>query len=195
MWRTSVTSLSSAACQLARLHCTAPHSYLAGGPARLFTSSADATPVGGYTPITQQLWLERFNVINSTSQEGSSGNTSSKELTYRFSSDHILREQYRSVLGALGKVWLCAERSCPMRSCPQHAAHRAAGCTCSSCIIAGMLWVLMLCFCSHRNPWGRIRIGRIMEDLDSLAGQGTVCSQLAQTSCLAGELHSQDREH
>jgi hypothetical protein len=59
---------------------------------RLFTSSSDATPVGGYTPITQQLWLERLNVINGT---GSPGNSSSKELTYRFSSDHILREQYR----------------------------------------------------------------------------------------------------
>jgi hypothetical protein len=34
------------------------------------------------------------------------------------------------------------------------------------------LLLLLCCCCSYqyRNPWGFVRIGRILEDLDSLAG-------------------------
>jgi hypothetical protein len=84
-----------------------------------------ATPVGGYTPITKQLWLERLSHgkqgggtgLHGQHRQGGPARDDDvvKSVTYAFSSDAVLREMYR-------------------------------------------------------NPWDKIRVGRVMEDLDSLAG-------------------------
>lgn len=81
--------------------------------------------MGGYTPITRQLWLERTSAAR---QAGAgpvtfalaSPTTETRPpkliaVTYQFSTDKVLQEMYR-------------------------------------------------------NPWGHMRVGRLLEDLDSLAG-------------------------
>jgi hypothetical protein len=76
--------------------------------------SSVAAPVGGYTPVTTQLWLERLQPCSEGGAVGA-GSGETKRITYAFSSDAVLREMYR-------------------------------------------------------NPWDRIRIGRLMEVVVSAGG-------------------------
>lgn len=104
-------SSSSPICKLARAYSST----------QLESQLQNGAPVGGYTPVTKQLWLERLqHAASSDHHAGASAahdNNAApgKSVTYAFSSDPVLRELYR-------------------------------------------------------NPWDKIRVGRVFEDLDSLAG-------------------------
>lgn len=121
--------------------------------------------VGAYTPITKRLWLQRYRWTDVRLARARERDPSAATLrkppqpvsiTYPFRSDPVTREHCASACSC----WVAPACEC-CRCCV--GVHQ------SSQRVPANMWPFHPPL-SDRNPWGEARIGRILEDLDSLAG-------------------------
>ena len=113
---------------------------------------------GIYTPVTMQLWSERLKRARLPAHEGAQPAPVPKQpqvlsLQYDFPHNRELHEKVRRPVCSHAWVggWLLTRAGL-------HAARRSTG---SDAAVAPE---------QYRNPWGSVRIGKLLEDLDSMAG-------------------------
>lgn len=116
---------------------------------RTYASTAGGDALHGIgTPITLQLWSQRLKAdtdiqLSSSLAEPAVRKPRRTTITYPFTSDHALGEK-------VSRCWLL------------HLRIRIH-------IMLSPLSETLLTP-QYRNPWGAVRIGKLLEDLDSLAG-------------------------
>jgi hypothetical protein len=120
--------------------------------------------IGAYTPVTKRLWVERLNWASKLKEATLAPCTVPKPpnpitVTYPFSTDNALAE----MVGCLLPFGRRPGRRHQQRPCQPTPLGPC-------CCPPSPTPTPMPRPAQYRNPWGSIRMGRLLEDLDSLAG-------------------------
>ena len=131
---------------------------------------------GAYTPVTKELWRKRLRRLGPQPDKGlpevHPKPAEPASVKYPFTTNAEILEMVRSMASTLDKTkpredFECLEQQLVVID---NSCNITPECAVSCEVFCHIQFPHPALCVQYRNPWGRMRIGRTLEDLDSMAG-------------------------